>query len=233
MMEIDRNSRLLCDRIIFKSGKGKFPNKLLASNFTGIQQIQTTQMKSKLIISLIGCTLSTLLTPTSLLAEIGTDLSDTDYFTKYGTSRRPQTCPSRTEPRTGQLTVAQAIKYTRCRIESENDFGLNFVNFVDFSNFQLSPPRHAYESEYIYSLDPNQPVYDFKAYTVTYHCNNIIGSGGSISQQGKNCAPVGADIPGPINSSGICFQDINKRRACRLRGIPLPTKTIWGPPPTK
>jgi hypothetical protein len=197
-------------------------------------------MKSRLSIlfqrvftnALIGCTLLTLLTPTSLLAGIiGSNLSDADYLNKFGTSRRQQTCPSRSEPRTGRLSVDQAIKYARCWFE-EDGYGLNFV---DFSNFQLSPPRRATGRDSIgSSLDRNQPVYDIKAYAVSYHCTPISRvpdyDPNFLGAPGKNCSLTGSDIRDPINSNGVCYKNLNERWTCRL-GITDSRKNIYGPPP--
>lgn len=190
-------------------------------------------MKSKLSIlfqrgfakALIGGTLLTLLTPTSVVKA---ELTDAEYLTTFGTSRRPQTCPSRSEPRTGQLSVAQAIKYTRCIYEVEGER----LKFLDISNFQLSPPRRATERDFIrFNVERNQPIYAIKAYAVSYFCFPISNSGSSIGGPGKSCDISGSKIRDPLNSDGVCFKDLQERWSCRL-GI-TPGKRVWGPPPAK
>jgi hypothetical protein len=183
--------------------------------------------------SFIGCTLLTLLTPASLLAEIGSNLTDADYLTKYGTSRRPQSCPSKSEPRTGRLSVAQAIKYARCYVEEEG-YGLNFV---DVSKFQLSPPRRATETDYIrHNVDRNQPVYNIKAYALRYHCVPINREPSVnptyFGTPGNSCSLDGSQIKDPFNSDGICFKDLTERWSCRLY-IPLSRGRIQVSPPAK
>jgi hypothetical protein len=191
-------------------------------------------MKSRLSIlfqrgfakALIGCTLITLLTPTSLKAE--GRLSDAEYLTTFGTSRRPQTCPSRSEPRTGQLSVAQAIKYTRCIYEVEGER----LKFLDISNFQLSPPRRATERDFVrFNVERNQPIYAIKAYAVSYFCfpQKNTASPDDLGAPGKNCDITGSEIRDPINSNGVCYKDLQERWSCRL-GI-TPGKRLYGPPP--
>jgi hypothetical protein len=174
--------------------------------------------------ALVGCTLITLLTPTSLLARIvDANLPDAEYLATYGTSRRQQACPSRSEPRTGRLSVAQAIKYTRCYFEEEG-YKLNFVNI---SNFQLSAPRQATERDVVrFNVERNQPIYVIKAYAVRYSCLPI-SSARTIA--GKNCDISGSQIRDPLNSDGVCFKDLQERWSCRL-GI-TPGKNVSGPPP--
>jgi hypothetical protein len=187
-------------------------------------------MKLQLMTSLIGGVLLTLLTPTSLLAQ----LSDSEYLTTFGTSRRPQTCPSQSEPRAGRLSVAQAIKYTRCWFEDGKG-----VHFIDISNFKLSPPRKVTEQDSlrqwtINNIDKTQPMYDIKARAVSYNCYSInTGSNPNyFGAPGKNCSIYGSDINDPINSVGICFKDLTERWSCRLT-ITISDKKIWGPPPAK
>jgi hypothetical protein len=184
--------------------------------------------------AIIGCVLLTLLTPTSLLAEVAANLTDAEFLTTFGTIRRPQTCPSKSEPMTGRLSVAQAIKYTRCFFEERGSLKVESEHtrlyFVDLSNFQLSAPRKATERDYIrFNVERNQPIYVIKAYAVSYHCFPISNSGSSIGGPGKSCSVSGSDIKDPLNSDGVCYKDVQGRWTCRL-GI-TPGKDMWGPPP--
>jgi hypothetical protein len=201
-------------------------------------------MKSKLMIllqrgfanALVGCTLLTLLTPASSLAEVAANLTDAEFLTTFGTVRRPQTCPSKSEPTTGRLSVAQAIKYTRCSFEERNSLNVESehtrLRFVDISNFQLSPPRQATERDFVrFHVERNQPIYVIKAYAVSYFCFPISNSGSPIGGPGKSCDISGSQIRDPLNSDGVCFKDVQERWSCRL-GI-TPGKNVWGPPPAK
>jgi hypothetical protein len=133
-------------------------------------------MKSRLTTSIIGCALLTLLTSTSLLAQPTTEA---EYLTYYGTSRRAQTCPSRSEPKTGRLSVAQATEYIRCLREGERQgISRTGVNFLDISGLQLSPPHQVTERDslrpYLVSrIDRTQPMYEIKARAVSYSCTGI------------------------------------------------------------
>jgi hypothetical protein len=188
-------------------------------------------MKSKLSISLIGCALLTLLTPTSLLAQ----LTDAEYLTAYGTSRRPLTCPSRSEPKTGRLSVAQALKYAQCWYEDDG----RSVHFADISNFRLSAPRQVTEKDSlqqwtINNIDRTQPMYDIKAHIVYYYCTSINRipsvNPNYFGTPGKNCRLIGSVEKDPLNSSGICFKDLTEQWHCRLT---VKGKSIYGPPPAK
>jgi hypothetical protein len=191
-------------------------------------------MKSRLTIYLIGCTLLTLLSPTSLLAQPKTDA---EYLTWYGTSRRAQTCPSRSEPMTGRLSVAQAIKYTRCFREGERQGpSRNRVHFLDILSLQLSPPRKASESESLHHwnslpIDRTQPIYDIKARAIYYSCSGIYNNPAypnTSGSTGKNCQVSGADTSNSLNSYGVCFKDLTKNWICQLTVV---GKTIDGSPP--
>jgi hypothetical protein len=181
-------------------------------------------MRSRLTIGIIGWILLTLLTPTSLKAQ---------PETRYGTSRQPQTCPSRSEPRTGRLSVPQALNYTRCWFE-ENSRG---VHFADISNFKFSPPRQVTEQDSlqqwtINKIDRTQPMYDIKAHVVYYMCqpvsNNI--NPNYFGAPGKNCQLIGSVESNPLNSSGICFKDLTEQWHCRLT---VKGKPVYGPPPAQ
>ena len=56
------------------------------------------KLKSRFMTSIVGGVMLTLLTPTFLTAQ---DL-------RFGTSRVPRSCPSRSAPRTGAISVEQA-----------------------------------------------------------------------------------------------------------------------------
>jgi hypothetical protein len=198
-----------------------------------IHKIQKTHMKSRLTISIIGCTLLTLLTPTILLAE----LTDAEYLTRLGTSRRSQTCPSRSEPRTGRISVAQALKYTRCWFEDTNTS--RGVQFADISNFKLSPPRQVTEKDSLQpwtvnKIDRTQPMYDIKARVVLYDCFPVIRdtslNPNYFGAPGKNCSIHGSDTKYSLNGIGICFKELTEKWSCRLT-VSGSGKKIYGPPP--
>jgi hypothetical protein len=191
-------------------------------------------MKSKLMIpfqrcfanALIGCILLTLLTPASLLAELGSNLNDAEYLAKYGTNRRQKTCPSRTEPLTGPISVAQAMKYAICDKEGDSRYGGNY--FLDIFSLQVSPPRPVNIKEtsiYGRTIDKSKPVYDIKGRAVQYGCVSIIPP----SKPGKNCLTWGSRDSDSINSVGSCYQDFAGKWRCNLS--PVDYKSVWFQPP--
>jgi hypothetical protein len=188
-------------------------------------------MKSKLTLGFIACSLLTLLTPTSLLAQ----LTDAEYLTKFGTSRRSQTCPSRSEPTTGRISVAQALKYTRCWFEDTSQG----VKFADISNFKLSPPRKVSEQDSLQpwtvnNIDRTQPMYDIKARVVLHDCFPVIRdpslNPNYFGAPGKNCSLHGSDSIKSLNGIGVCFKELTERWSCRLT-VSGSGKKIYGPPP--
>jgi hypothetical protein len=64
-------------------------------------------VRLKFITSILGSVVLMLSIPTTLTAQ-------TEDF---GTTRTPQSCPSRAEPKTGAISVEQAKKYLTCHIE--------------------------------------------------------------------------------------------------------------------
>jgi hypothetical protein len=81
-------------------------------------------MKLSFTLGLIGCTLLTFLTPSLLNAQpSGFD---------FGTNRRLRTCPSKTEPRSGRISVEQAKMYVACNYEEKGVFNAS-VQFVDIT----------------------------------------------------------------------------------------------------
>jgi hypothetical protein len=191
-------------------------------------------MKSRLTISIIGCTLLTLLTPTILLAQPRTDA---EYPTYYGTTRRALACPSRSEPRTGRLTVAQATTYIRCLREGERQGrSRTGVNFLDIANVQLSPPHRVTERDslrpyLIGRIDKTQPMYEVKAQAVYFTCTGIYNNPAypnTYPAEGKNCKMSGADTANSLNSYGACFKDLTGQWLCQLTIV---GNTVDSPPP--
>jgi hypothetical protein len=198
------------------------------------------QMKSKLSTilpksfsnALIGCTLLTLLTPTSLLAQVGSNLSDAEYLAKYGTSRRQQTCPSRTEPLTGPISVAQAMKYAICEVEGDSERrSLGDLFFLDIYSLQVGPPRRAKvkETANYELLDESQPVYDLKGRAVKYGCSSIIRPAGH-PEYGKTCITWGSRDSDSINSSGFCFKALGGKWRCKLNPVTAKFERLQSPP---
>jgi tetratricopeptide (TPR) repeat protein len=178
-------------------------------------------MKSKLTIGIIGGMLLTLFTPTSLKAQAVGDI---------GTNRQQQTCPSRSEPKTGAVSAAQAIKYATCEAEADRIIkSSGRTDFIDIFSLQVNPkPRQAeyLDINYFGKAIANSPVYDIRGTAVAYSCavlDNRAGGG----RPGKNCLNT---HPDDRNSVGVCFREPAGNWRCRLsvgggKGLQL------GPPP--
>jgi hypothetical protein len=181
-------------------------------------------MKSKLTISIIGSMLLPLLTPTSIKAQARGDI---------GTNRQQQTCPSRSEPRTGVISAAQAIKYATCEAEADRIVkSPGRTDFIDITSLQVNPkPRQAeyLDIRYFGNAIANSPVYEIKGTAVVYKCaaiNNRAGGG----RPGKNCLNTHPDDRGPNNSVGACFKEPSGNWRCRL-SVGGGKGLQYGPPP--
>jgi hypothetical protein len=178
-------------------------------------------MRSRFTLGIISGMLLTLLSPTSLKAQAQGDL---------GTNRQQQTCPSRSEPRTGVISAAQAIKYATCEAEADRIIkSSGRTDFIDIFSLQVNPkPRQAeyLDINYFGKAIANSPVYDIRGTAVAYSCavlDNRAGGG----RPGKNCLNT---HPDDRNSVGVCFREPAGNWRCRLsvgggKGLQL------GPPP--
>jgi hypothetical protein len=191
-------------------------------------------MKSKLTIlsqrgyanCIIGCMMLALLTPTSLKAQ---------QETAYGTSRQPQTCPSRSEPRKGLISAAQAMKYATCEAEGDKEVpSPGKAYFLDILSLQVSSPRRVSEvdvAKYQKTINTSKPVYDIKGRAVSYVCSQIAGTARfAIAKRGKNCLVWGSTDNDSINSLGECYTDFADKWRCKLSVGKIP---VQGPPPAK
>jgi tetratricopeptide (TPR) repeat protein len=185
-------------------------------------------MKSKLTISIIGSMLLTLITPTSVKAQAQGDI---------GTSRQPQTCSSRSEPRTGVISAAQAIKYATCEAEADRRIkSPGTTDFIDISSLEVNPkprPANDLDIHYFGNAIAKSAVYDIRGTAIAYSCGaiNNLGRG----NRGKNCLNTNVDDRGQNNSLGVCFRETSGftktpgNWRCRL-GVGK-ARLEYGPPP--
>lgn len=174
-------------------------------------------MKLKFTNWVMGCTLLTLLAPTILHAQTP----------EYGTTRRPRTCPSRVEPRTGAISVEQAKMYFMCGREKETDFygrlATNYLMLVSDLTIQVAPKPRPFnfstDGRYL-GIDTELPVYDIRGSFTTYFCSN------RSSDIGKNCLAHQNYI-----QQGICYRNTFGDWYCNMTGK---RKMIgqYLPPPT-
>jgi hypothetical protein len=184
-------------------------------------------MKLQIALSVIGCTLMTVLIPNSSDAQIPS----------IGTSRRPQICPSRKSPTKGAPSVAQAKKYFTCHAELEiirarKGDGPNVLNLIDNLNMQIAPRARRFspstDSESGLNSRLNKPlgltsdlmVYDIQGSYTKYECNDA-----SYNKPGQNCRISQFD-----DSRGVCFKNAFDDWHCTMVGSPG-TSRRKGPPP--
>ena len=166
-------------------------------------------MNLKLIFRVAGLTAFALSTTTMLAAQ---DL-------RYGTSRVPQSCPSRSEPKTGAITARQAEKYFTCHVEKGDSFDgeMGNMSFVTDLKIQVAPKSRratigdvsrAANSGSL-ALDMDRPVYDIRGSYNSYFCGRTTAA----VQEKRNC-----NLSNFPKSQGICFQNSFSDWFCLLTG---------------
>jgi hypothetical protein len=164
-------------------------------------------MKSNLIVGITAFSLMAVFTPTSLTAQ----------SLRYGTSRVPQTCPSRLEPQTGAISAKQAEKYFTCHAENGGKPG-EYLKLITDLKIQVAPkPRRARRTDEVraatlanpITLNMDKPVYDIKGSYKSYFCNT---NERGVADK-TNC--ILSVYP---NSQGICFQNNFNEWFCLLTG---------------
>jgi Tetratricopeptide repeat len=175
-------------------------------------------MKSRSTIGIIGCMLLTLLPSTSIKAQGKGDI---------GTNRQQQTCPSRSEPRTGVISAAQAIKYATCEAEADRPIKYSGkTDFIDIFSLEVNPrPRRAeyLDINYFGKAIANSPVYEIRGTAVAYSCRSL----DRFTPRGKNCLNT---HPDDRNSVGVCFKEPSGNWRCRL-SVGGAKDSQYGPPP--
>ena len=134
----------------------------------------------------------TLLTPTLLTAQ---DL-------RFGTSRVPRSCPSRSAPRTGAISVEQAKMYLTCHLERGSDSSLRFVTDLEL---QVAPRSRLPNGSDLYraaaqsiALDQSKPLYDIRGSYTDYICGRTTAA---VAEK-RNCGSSNMSA-----GKGICFKD--------------------------
>ena len=176
-------------------------------------------MNLKLIFRVAGLTAFALSTTTMLAAQ---DL-------RYGTSRVPQSCPSRSEPKTGAITARQAEKYFTCHVENGEAFdgergSMSFVTDLKIEvarksrRATIGDVTRAANSRSL-ALDMDRPVYDIRGSYKDYYCGRTTAA----VEEKRNCI-----LSNSPKSQGICFQNSFSDWFCLLTG---PSKEISRPAP--
>jgi hypothetical protein len=166
----------------------------------------------KLIFSIAGFTLFTLSTPSVLTAQ---DL-------RYGTSRIPRSCPSRSAPKTGAITAKQAEQYFTCHVEKGDTFNGNvagtYMSLVANLKIEVAPKsRRARTADVVraaslgspIALNTEQPLYDIRGSYKGYYCNRYT----QRVEEKQNCTFTVFS-----NQEGICFKNNFNDWYCLLSG---------------
>jgi hypothetical protein len=202
MYSIDSHPKIITLIIVVKCFENMALDKT-QSNINLTTSVGSIDMKSKLTPTIIGCTLITILTSGILPAQSN----------DYGTSRQLRTCPSRTTPSSGRISVEQAKIYAACYYEEKPVFNAA-VDFVDILSLQVAPKsRRAKGADFrLHKIDIEKPIYDIRGSIVVYNCQNITAG----YPRGQNCRV--SRVP---NSTGKCYQTTFGDWYCTLGGASL------------
>ena len=170
-------------------------------------------MKSRLTLTIISVTLMTIIVSSILPARAN----------DYGTNRQRRTCPSRTEPRRGRISVEQAKIYAACYYEERAVFNAA-VDFVDILSLEIAPkPRQARSGDSILpQIDIEKPIYDLRGSIVVHNCQNITEG----YPHGQNCR-----VSRQPKSIGKCYQTTFGDWYCSLSGTSNLRPETEMPPP--
>jgi hypothetical protein len=132
----------------------------------------------------------------------------------WGTSRQLRTCPDKTNPKKGNLTVALVSTYVACSYEERDPYNAS-VTFVDVVKIQSAVKRKVNGRDIGLwpDIDQSRPVYVLRGSIVVHTCANITGNA-TGPQQGENCSR--SDLP---KAKGTCWVDVVGEWSCYLGGI--------------
>lgn len=133
----------------------------------------------------------------------------------WGTARQLRTCPEKTSPTKGTMTVALATKYVACYYEERPPYDAS-VTFADISSLQIVAKRQASakDTTFVSELNTKKPVYVLRGSMVVHTCYNIIPTNEYGHKQGSNCSQ--SNLP---KATGKCVADIVGQWKCYLGAI--------------
>jgi hypothetical protein len=150
----------------------------------------------------------------------------------YGTSRMPQSCPSKSVPKVGAISAKQAEKYFTCHVERGDTFTgapATYLTLVTDLKIQVaSKSRRATMADINRAgtlgtpigVNESKPVYDIKGSYKSHHCSRYA----DVVATKTNCT-----LSVYKGSQGICFQDSFNEWNCLLTGRPV-TSLRQAPP---
>jgi hypothetical protein len=132
----------------------------------------------------------------------------------WGTSRQLRTCPDKTSPKKGAMTVAMATTYVGCFYEERKPYNAN-VTFVDVLSLQIIGKKNKPTTREIMlwpEIDRKRPVYLLRGSLLVHTCANITGNEYG-PEQGSNCSR--SEVP---KAKGNCWVDLVGEWSCYLGG---------------
>jgi hypothetical protein len=139
---------------------------------------------------------------------------------QYGT-RNPRTCASRSAPRMGAPSAAQAAQYVICELEQgDGTHPLSLVANVKVEVAAVSHASNNFTREITAAdIDPSQPVWDIRGSFTNYRCaplNSLIA--GNDFARTHNCWVLDQPI-----ATGYCYKNTFGDWHCGLLG----KRTDW------
>ncbi len=141
----------------------------------------------------------------------------------YGTPRQLRTCPDRTQPSKGPISVPQAKALVACSYEDKPPYNatVRFVDIVDLQIAKNTRPVNMGDISRWPQIDQQKPVNVLRGSVVVHSCANLAGS----QKAGSNCTRF--ETP---NAIGTCWQDQFAAWFCFLGG-PAVKETRQQPAP--
>jgi hypothetical protein len=131
----------------------------------------------------------------------------------WGTSRQLRTCPDKTNPKKGNMTVAMATTYVACFYEEREPYNAA-VTFVDILSLQTVKRKVTPRDIGLWpDIDRSRPVFTLRGSIVVHSCTNITNNEYS-PKQGENCNR--SDVP---KAKGTCWVEVTGDWSCYLGGI--------------
>jgi hypothetical protein len=131
----------------------------------------------------------------------------------WGTSRQLRTCPDKTKPKKGAMTVALAMMHVSCFYEEREPYNAN-VTFVDIASLQIGAKHKPSTRDIMLwpEIDRKRPVYVLRGSMVVHTCANIT-SNEYGPKQGENCSQ--SQLP---KAKGNCWVDSFGDWSCYIGG---------------
>jgi hypothetical protein len=132
----------------------------------------------------------------------------------WGTSRPLRTCPDKTAPAKGRMTVALATAYVACEYEEEPPYNARIL-FVDILSLKIASQTRRVNTGDVAlwpDIDQKKPIYILSGSIVVHACGNITENEYG-PKLGSNC--IQTRVP---KAKGNCRVDVFGEWTCYLGG---------------